>query len=615
MNRKLLAYIYFLSAVLIVLSACAKISSPTGGVRDRKPPEVTESLPVNGAINFSGKKIEITFNEFVVLDNISDKFMVSPPMKKKPRVFTRGKSVNVEFDDKLKDSTTYTFYFQDAIKDLNEGNVLENFQFVFSTGSYIDTLSVTGNVYNAIDLEVPEKAQVLLYKEMADSAVAKHIPDYIARVDPDGYFRINNVHEGKYRLYALVDEDNSKNYNTREEEFAFLNWPVEITVEKNYLPIPKDTTSLKKTEVKVPVTTKKSTETTGNKKELVKIPEPVVLNGEYKLFLFKAKRTAHYLTGSSRDARYQLLYTLSLPPDSMKFSISVPGAETSSYFIEESRNRDTIKVWLTDSTLYSKDNISTIVSFPFTDTLGILGYKQDTISMRFTSPRAPRVKVKKPPLRVETNIASGFLRPGEKIVLKTQTPFRKPDTSRLHLYEITDKNRKLLPSKLIKDSLNSCRYFLSAAFLPEKKYLYIADTLAFSNIYNDNSDSTGIKFSLRTPESLGQIGINFSKYNGDMIIQMLDKSEKPVKEAFMKQEGKLVFSQLDPGTYRLRVIYDLNGDRRWTTGDFDLGRQPEPVSYYFQELELKAGRDLDQDWDMRIQNFKEQKLREKRQGK
>ena len=144
-------------SLIIIIVACAKISTPSGGPRDRTPPVVVKSVPVNGAKNFQGNKIEIVFNEYVVLDNINEKFMVSPPMKKKPRVFIKGKGVEVEFDEKLKDSTTYTFYFQDAIKDLNEGNILQNYQFVFSTGPVIDSLSVTGNIYNAFNLEVPEK--------------------------------------------------------------------------------------------------------------------------------------------------------------------------------------------------------------------------------------------------------------------------------------------------------------------------------------------------------------------------------------------------------------------------------------------------------------------------
>lgn len=619
MNRNIFARFIFPALFFIIISACAKISAPSGGPRDRTPPVVVKSVPSNGAVNFRNKKIVISFNEYVVLDNIADKFMVSPPMKKKPRVFIRGKNVDVEFDDKLKDSTTYTFYFQDAIKDLNEGNVLKNYQFVFSTGPVVDSLSVTGNVYKVFSLEAPEKTQVLLYKEMADSAVVKHLPDYITWVNPDGYFRIDNVHPGKYKLYALKDDDNSRNYNFIEEAFAFMDKPVLITAEKNFLPVPKDTIDLKKSSDKLqaPAPAKKPTgkgsAAAKNKKDVEKIPEPVVLNGEYKLYLFTAKKKNHYLTGTTRDLKYHLRYTLSLPPDSMKFDFSIPGAGDNAYFVEENRNRDTLKVWLTDSTIYSQSSISTIIRYPFTDSLKRLGYKQDTIAMRFAAPRPARVsKVKKPVFKVESNIASGSIKPGEKIILRSQTPFREPDTSRLHIYEIIDKNRKILPFKLIKDSLNSCKYILSATFLPEKKYLYIADSASFSNIYNEFSDSTGIKFSLRTPESFCQIIFNISNYNGNRIVQLLNSSEIIVSEAYMKKDGKLIFSQLDGGTYRARVIYDLNGDGRWTTGDFDSYRQPEPVSYYKEEIEVKAGNEYDQDWDMGILNFKEKKLKSSR---
>ena len=320
MNKSLFARFFLLSTLFFLIIACAKISAPTGGLRDKLPPEVIKSIPENGAKNFNEKRIAITFNEYVVLDNISEKFMVSPPMKKKPRVFIKGKSVNVEFEDELKDSTTYTFYFQDAIKDLNEGNIIENFQFVFSTGPVIDSLSITGYVYSAFNLEVPEKTQVLMYSEMADSAVVKHLPDYISRVDQNGYFRIDNARPGKYRLYALKDVDNSKNYNLAEEEFAFMNSAIEITPEKNFIPVVKDTTTLKK--------------------GIIKAPQPVIVNGEYQLILFEAQKNNHFLTKSSRDLKYQLIYTLSLPPDSMKFEFFIPGADVSTYFTERNKNND-----------------------------------------------------------------------------------------------------------------------------------------------------------------------------------------------------------------------------------------------------------------------------------
>jgi hypothetical protein len=629
MNRRMIARLFLSSALVVIIGACAKISSPSGGPKDRTPPVVVKSIPVNGARNFRGNKLEIVFNEYVALDNINEKFMVSPPMKKKPRVFLKGKAVEVEFDDKLKDSTTYTFYFQDGIKDLNEGNILQNYQFVISTGPVIDSLSVTGNIYNAFDLNVPEKTEALLYRELADSAVVKHLPEYISRVDQDGYFRIDNVRPGIYRLYGLKDGDNSKNYNRPDEEFAFMDSTVVITPGKNYIPPPpvvKDTIKVKKGEAKSNQTVKKginkntaaSKDTTNLKK--AKIMEPVALIGEYRLHQFTALKKTHYLISSHRDHKYQLTYILSLPPDTMKFDFSIPKADSKAYFTESSRNRDTLSVWLTDSSLYSQPQISTIIKFPFTDTLGVTGYKQDTIVMRYLAPRPPRVaKVKRTVFTYESTIQSGFLKPGQSIIFKSKIPFRQPDTSKIKLYELVKETRQSLPYHLFKDSANSCKYYLKTKLAEGKKYLFIADRASFSNIYNNFSDSVGTKFSIKDPESYCKLTIAIKNYDGNRIIQLLDKTENLVAENYMTKDGKTVFPLLDPGVYRLRVIYDLNGDRKWTTGDFTTHRQPEPVSYYPIDIELRSGYELEftdsKAWDISVKNFKDPKLREKKKGK
>ena len=621
MNRRMIARLFLILAFIVIVGACAKISSPSGGPRDRTPPVVVKSTPVNGARNFKGNKLEIVFNKFVVLDNINDKFMVSPPMKKKPKVLIKGKAVEVEFDDKLKDSTTYTFYFQDGIRDLNEGNILQNYQFVISTGPVIDSLSVTGNIYNASDLEVPEKTEALLYSELADSAVVKHLPEYISRVDQDGYFRIDNVRPGTYRLYGLKDGDNSKNYNLPDEEFAFMDSTVVITSGKNYIPPPpvvKDTVIVKKGEAKSPRTAKKGiNKNTATSKDTTKVKEPVALIGEYKLHQFTALKKTHYLLSSHRDHKYQMIYILSLPTDTMKFDFTIPGADRKEYFTESSRFRDTLNVWLKDSSLYSQPQIKTIIKFPYTDTLGVTGYKQDTIVMRYLAPKPARVtKIKRTVFTFESTIQSGFLKPGQSIVFKSKTPFLQPDTSKIKLYELVQTTRQSLPYRMVKDSTNSCRYYLKTKLAEGKKYLLIADRASFSNIYNDFSDSIGTKFSIKDPESYCKLTIAIKNYDGNRIIQLLDKSEKLVAENYMTKDGKAVFPLLDPGVYRLRVIYDLNGDRKWTTGDFTVHRQPEPVSYYPAEIELRSGYELEftdsKAWDIGVKNFKDPKLRQKK---
>jgi hypothetical protein len=613
MCKRMIIRLFLISAFIAIIGSCAKISAPSGGRRDKTPPVVVKSMPLNGTKNFKGKKIEVVFDEYVVLDNINDKFMVSPPMKKKPKVFTKGKAVVVELEEKLKDSTTYTFYFLDAIRDLNEGNILPNFQFVLSTGPVIDSLSVTGNVYNANNLEIPEKTQVSLYRELADSAVQKHLPEYITRLDLTGYFRIDNIRPGIYKLYGLKDADNSKTYNTPDEEFAFMDSTITINSEKNYIPppvIPKDTVVIKKPVGKNKTVVKDTT-------TIKKAPVPDLI-GEYRLFLFGAKKKAHYLLSSKRDYKYHLNYILSLPPDSMGFEFSIPGTDKSAYMLEPSRNRDTLMVWLTDSALYSQPAISTNIKFPFTDSLGVVNYKLDTVVMRFASPRVSKSpsRAKKKGLSIESNIQSGNLKPGETIVFKSKTPFASPDTTHIRLYELAATNKISLPYQFVKDSIISTKYYLKSKIELGKKYFFLADSAAWGDIYKLRTDSIGIKFAIKDPESYGKITFTIKNYVGPRIIQLLDKSEKLIAEMPMKEDGKVTFSLLETGVYRARVIYDLNGDGKWTTGDFSKHRQPEPVSYYYQEMDLKPGWVLtDQPWDIGIKNFKDPKLREPKKTK
>ena len=356
-KRSIFRHITHIVIGFIMIAGCAKISSPTGGPKDNEPPVILKSVPGNGARNFRGKKIVITFNEYVVLDKINEKFMVSPPMERKPEILIRGKNVIIEYDEELRDSTTYTFYFQDAVRDLNEGNAISNYQFVFSTGPVIDSLSVTGNIYKSNDLNPPEATLVVLYIEKEDSAFMKHIPAYIAMSDKNGYFRIDNVGAREYKIYALKDADNSKNFNLADEEIAFLDSTIFVTPEKSWLPVVQDSV-----------------------KPLPKDPkaaDTIVLQGDYRLFLFQHQKKLHYLTSSARNMAYRLGYTLSLPPDTLGFHFSIPGTDSSSYYIETNKARDTIQVWLTDTALYRQQIINSVIKYPFTDTAGVIALRED----------------------------------------------------------------------------------------------------------------------------------------------------------------------------------------------------------------------------------------------
>lgn len=589
--------------IFLIIYSCAKIGSPSGGPRDREPPVVVESKPAAGSKNFSGYKIEITLNEYVALDNINDNLLVSPPMKKKPKVWIKGKSVIAEFEEDFKDSTTYLLNFQNAIKDLNEGNILEDYRFVFSTGPVLDSLSVTGNVFNADNLEVPEKVFVLMHRELADSAVQKHLPYYLALVDRHGYFRIDNVSTGKYRLYALMDADNNKMYNLNDEAFAFLNDPIEVTADSNWLPVVKDTVIVKKPPVL--------------KKDLKKdikdklLGDTIARTGKNKLMLFTADPVTRYLKSSERKLKYQLEYVLSIPPDSFKFDLSIPNAAPNSFLVERNIQKDTMIVWLTDTSLYNQNQITTYLKYPFTDTTKLVGYKLDTIQLRYIPPKtAKSAAVKKPgALTILNNSTGGLIKPGNDLIFRSETPLRAPDTSMIKLYDITKKDTLIVPYSFVKDSLTAKKYILKAKILPDKKYFFVADSGAFRNYYGECSDSIGIRISQKPVDAYSKLTFNIRNGEGEMIIQLLDKTEKLVAETRRKGDGKAEFSLLDPGNFRARIIFDSDGNGKWTTGDFSKHRLPEAVSYYPKELELKAKFELEQDWDVGVKYEKDMKMR------
>lgn len=578
-------YIMYVVGGFVLAAGCAKISSPTGGPRDTEPPVVLKSVPENGARNFRGNRIVISFDEYLVLDRINEKFMVSPPMKRMPEIRIKGKDIVIRYDEELRDSTTYTFYFQDAVRDLNEGNAINNFQFVFSTGPFIDSLSVTGNVLKADDLNPPETTLIVLYIQKEDSAFLREIPSYIALADQDGYFRIDNVAAREYRIYALKDVDNSKNFNLPDEEIAFLDSIISVTPEKNWIPVIQDPP--------------------GSLPKDKRAADTIVLQGDYRLYLFQHEKKLRYLTSSSRNAAYRLNYTLSLPPDTLGFHFSIPEAEADSYFTESSKKGDTVRVWIADSALYNRPLINAVVKYPFTDSAGVDVLREDTIMMRFIAPRTPvRGRVRPTPFRFTSNISSASLRPGEALVFNSQTPFREPDTSRTWLYELEGSDRIKIPFSMDTDSTNSCRISIKGKFGMNKNYIFIADSASFGNIYGEHCDSSAFKFTVKGEESYGKLVLDVNNHEGSRIIQLLTNEEKIVREVLMDEDGRVEFPLLDKGFYQVRVIYDFNNDGRWTPGDFLTGRQPEPVSYMPQIIEIKENWVLEYAWDISEKNVK-----------
>lgn len=207
---------------ILILSSCAIQVPPGGGDKDVAPPELTGSEPELFATGYSGNTVKLDFNEFVQMRDAATQLIISPPLKQQPVVKVRNKSVFISFEeDTLLPNTTYTMNFGSALVDVNEGNVKQDFQFVFSTGDHIDSLAVSGSVLNSYDLKSDAGYTVMLYKGNDDSLPLNSRPDYFSRTAKDGSFRIRNIAQGDYKIIALKDADGDYKYAPSVESIAW----------------------------------------------------------------------------------------------------------------------------------------------------------------------------------------------------------------------------------------------------------------------------------------------------------------------------------------------------------------------------------------------------------
>lgn len=213
-------------AIFLGLIGCATVVRPTGGPKDETPPKVSKSKPENFSTAFTAKEISISFDEFISLNDIYNQLVISPPIENKPNVVLKGKTIRIRFEDALKAETTYTLSFGNAIKDYTEGNILENYKFVFSTGNMLDSLAISGHVKDAYEGEDTKGALVLLYKDQAqytDSVPYKSLPDYFSKTNGKGSFEISNIAEGNYHVFALQDQNSNYLFDINTEKIAFLD--------------------------------------------------------------------------------------------------------------------------------------------------------------------------------------------------------------------------------------------------------------------------------------------------------------------------------------------------------------------------------------------------------
>jgi len=591
-----------------IVYACANRGYPEGGPKDTTPPVVVAEVPVSFTKNFTKKKVDIYFDEFVQLKDINEKFIFSPPLKKNPKVSLRGKYVQISIPDTLKPNTTYTMDFADAIVDNNEGNPMGFYRYVFSTGDAIDSLELSGQVVNAESYEPMVNVMMALYEDHRDSVPLLQLPDYIARTDSSGNFRFTNLKDAVYRVAAVEDNNKDKKYTPEAEMFAFLD----STVHPVVMPMVKSDTFRLVERIAGQDTTFRDSIVT----------REYMGYGPSNLFLriFQEKLTQLYLVDDDRPERERLDFIFSIPGENelevrLWDTLATEPLPENWYFKEYNAGHDTISLWIKDSTVYKKDTLHVILTYLRSDSTGRHTLYSDTTRYTFKEKKKNEHKGRKKEepapktefLEVLSNV-SGDMDLGSRLYLEFKRPVDKSGLEKMRLWEKVDTLYQPLEFTLAEDSLKVRRVYVDAVWKPGTDYKLEIDSATIYDIYGRFNDKMEKKFKVRTEEYYGKVFLTLKGVTGNTIVQLYQsetgKSENGkrkyniFREKKVTQDGEVVFDLLPEGKYKFRAIRDTNGNGIWDTGLYLRHRQPEEIIYLPVEIPAKQNMDIEQEFDL-----------------
>ncbi len=599
-GKGLWGWLSFSLCALWVFSSCAKMGQPDGGWYDETPPHVIATNPVDGSTGVKGKKVNIYFDEFIQLENASEKVVISPPQLETPEISTSGKKIYVEFQDSLMPNMTYTIDFSDAITDNNESNPLGNYTYSFSTGDVIDTLEVSGKVLEAENLEPIKGILVGLYSDVSDTAFTSKPMLRVGRTDGSGRFVIKGIAPGSYRIYALQDADGDYVFNQKSEKIAFSH---DLIVPSSKPDTRQDTTWVDSLHIK----------------SIARVGYTHFLPDDIVLRAFTETLTDRYLIKAERKEPESFTLYFS-------YGDSLPGIKglnfdaSDAFVIEPSEKNDTITYWLRDTTLVNQDTLRMELSYLVTDSLGILVPQVDTLDVLSKVTYEKRMKElekeredwqKKqdkakrrgepydsimPPKALEvTEKVPSQLDPDKNIGFLFTTPVERIDTAGIHLYSKHDSLWYNAPLEF--RQVRGRQYELRGEWRPDIEYSLEIDSAAFVDIYGKVSAAFKKGFKVKSLDEYGTLLLNIpSMADTTIVVQLLDKSDKMVKEVTSNQ-GVAEFYYLKEGTYYLRMFIDSNGNGEWDTGLYAEDRQAETVYYYPRSIEARAKWDLTETWN------------------
>ncbi len=531
-----------LSAFLIFLfEKCAQVAPLTGGKRDTTPPKLVEALPANGSINFNTNQVILKFDENVKLTDLTNQLIVSPKLGFDPDIEAEGKKVIISFNKQtLLPNTTYRFYFGKAIIDMTEGNSAPNFEYIFSTGTYIDTLKVAGTIINAFNTK-PESDMIIgLYnkEEDVDSLPYKKTPNYLTRSSESGEFAFSNLPKGIYKVFGFSDKNKNYMYDGETEKIAYLDSVFNLAGDS----------SIKLTSFN---------------------EEPA------KIFIKKTNSPYYGFSQIILNKKSNLTLTTLYKADSKKIFETNVGQQ-----------KDTVSFYYKEL----KDSLSLILknnSFNKIDTLEV---------------KLPKINALKKKIGISLNTFNGKLPIHKQPVISFAgwMDTSKTDISRLKLISKKDSVTDTLD--ITYRWLNITTFELTNKLKQGEHYLLKADTNAFFDVSGNKNDSAKIDFQTESELELGKITLKllFNKKQG-YLVQLINAQEQVVKEKFISfslsgsNAASIDFTDITPGTYQVKIVFDTNENKKWDTGNIHSKIQPEHVFIHPKAIKVVPDWEIEED--------------------
>lgn len=580
----------FVVAAALLLAACASIGRPEGGPRDMTPPVMVSSTPAPGSVNVSNGRIDIIFDENITLDDPMNKIVVSPPQKKQAQISSNGRRVRITLRDTLRDSTTYTVDLADAVRDLNEGNILDGLAIDFSTGPSIDTLMISGIVFEGRTLEPAQGMIVGVYSTpVADTALTTLPMDRITKTNALGRFTIRNLKPGSYRVFAINDLNHDFHWD-RSEDIAFLDRDISPS-----------TMAVEVTDT--------FTDAAGND-SLVTRPATRFLPDDILLTWFNENYKPLYLVKHERPDARRLTLEMSTRSDSLPqltlLNTVRAGARLDrEAVLQSSPGLDSLTYWLRDTTLIGSDTLKIAARYLHTDTLDNITFTTDTLTFALRQPKKKKKRDEETdsvPKLEFVNIGISSRQPQDlnmPLLFETSAPTASIDSAGFRIEELVDSVWMPVAAKIPSppDSLQPMRLLTEMTWKPKTKYRVTIDSLAVTDIYGNHNRPFVQEVSTHAIEDYAALFFNIGDLGPDSAIVELLTSDKPVRLEPVRN-GVATFEYVTPGAYYARLFIDRNHNGRWDTGSVADTLQPEDVFYFSKKLNLKKNWDVEQQWNI-----------------